>query len=159
MARRDVPCRIICGSSLDLVVADGARVEPDAAGIEMEIEAVSRIVVRCGAAGVGEQNAPCRDEGRVDVTAVIEGALVSVDVIDPASEAVLVGTDGVASSTFTLDTSVASRLGGTGLRIEMPRVPKTLLADFRRASRRLGSVVDDGVSRGEEFSSASSPGR
>lgn len=75
-----------------------------------------------------------------------------VDLMDATSEELLVGTLGVVSSIFALNISflIGSRLGGPGFRMEMPRVPKTLLADFRRASRRLGTAVDDRVSGGTD---------
>lgn len=158
MARRDVPCTIICRSSLDPVVVDGARVGPDAVGIGIEIEAVSRVVVRCGAASVGAANVPCNGESRVDATAVTEAVLVWVDLIDVASSEVLVGTVEVASPPFTLGTVIGPLLGGAGVRMEIPRVPNTLLVDFRRATGRLGAAVDNGVSEGRGFSSDSSPG-
>ena len=80
--------------------------------------------------------------------------------MDAAREELLGGAIGVVSSTLALDMSfvVWSRLGGPGFKMETPRVPKTLLADFRRASRRWGTAADDGVSGGAGCSSGASPG-
>jgi hypothetical protein len=147
IARREAPCTTTCRSSLDSDVDNGARVDPDAVGIEIEV--MSRVVVRCGAASVGAANVPCRGGERVDLAAAGIEAVVRVDLIDTASDSVVIGAGGVVSSTFTL---VGPRLVWAGFRIEIPRVPNTLLADLRRASRRMGTAVDDGVSEGRALS-------
>jgi len=158
MARREAPCTTTWGSSLDSDVDKGASVDPDAVGIaiESEIEAVSIVVVRCGAASVGAANVPCRGDGRiVVVTAVMEGALVWVDRMDAVSEAGPVGAVGVESSMCML---VGRRLGGAGFKMEIPSVPKTLLEVLRRASRRVGTGRDGSVSEGRGFLLGSSGG-
>jgi hypothetical protein len=116
-------------------------VDPDAVGTE--IEAISRVVVRCGAASVGAANVPCRGGEVADLAATVIEGVVRVDLIDAVSDSVFIGAGVVVSSTFALG---GPRLGGAGFMMDIPKVPKTLFEDLRRASRRMGIAVDDGVS-------------
>jgi hypothetical protein len=93
---------------------------------------ISRVVVRCGAARVGSAKVVCIGEERADAMADIDGVFVRNDLIDPASEAVLVT---LSAEAIGLSTMTEVFFGGTGFNIEIPSVPNTLLADRRRGSR------------------------
>jgi len=128
MALRVAPCTKICGGSSDNDV-----------GFEwiFDVEKLSRMVVTSGAAGRGVNGS--RGECIPDV----EGTRAWPDKMEAASElavesSVTIGRD------FTVDEAE-----GVGLRIDMPRFPKTLLAVRRLLlgrldpTRPLGIVSED----------------
>lgn len=130
MARNDEPWIINCESSFD----DGVITDSEVVCMS---GVVSREVVRWGAARVGRPKVVCIGEERAEVRADTEGVLVRVDLIEPVSEEVLAST-----SLAVFSETIERFLGGTGFKIEIPRVPKTLFAVLRR-SRLLVIPFDD----------------
>lgn len=128
IARRVAPCITTTGGSAKDVVTD----DTDFAFVED-----SSVVVRVGAARVGAKECWIGDvtaEGTVDGTTE-EAAEGAVDFVDWASSETICGGLGLSTVMRRFE-----EVFGTGLRIEMPRVPKTLLAVFRRPGVLPGRV-------------------